>query len=208
MKNKAKLFGMITGVILFVVMIVGLTYAYFTWQSSDTNITGTSECFLINYVNGQDISSVDLSAIDETEFINGNNITIMDGMALTTVSIGIDSSCDVNGNASIMITPSNISSAFTTGNSIGSLKYAVVPYSSDDYPNVTLENLIGESFSILSNNSITSEDSFVIHSDNILSGNTYEYIIIFYLDEVLVNNDAITAIFEGIISAEAIQIYS
>lgn len=190
---------------MFVIVIAGFTYAYYTWKSTKVNTSGTSECFKINYVNGQDITGTDLAPIGEEDFINGNTIKIVDGMALTTVSIGIDSSCNISGDGKILLTPSSISPAFTTGNSSGSIKYKIVEYSSSIYPDVTVGNLKNQQFTILDEGSITSSASIDLYSMSLFSGVTNEYIIIFYLDEILVTNDAIGATFDGTISATATQ---
>jgi hypothetical protein len=38
MKNKTKLYGTILGVVLFILLISGLTYAALNWESTKTNI--------------------------------------------------------------------------------------------------------------------------------------------------------------------------
>ena len=205
MKKKASLIGTIIGVIMFVIVIAGITYAYYTWQSTDINTSGTSEYFKINYVNGKNITGTDLVPIGEGDFIDGNTIKVVEGMALTTVSIGIDSSCNVSGDGTITLTPTTISSAFTTGSSVGSIKYKVVQYSSSTYPDVTVNNLKDQAFTILNEGSITSSESIDLYSMSLISGVTNEYLIIFYLDEVLVSNDAGTATFHGTIYAKAVQ---
>ena len=56
MDKKKKIF-LITGISLLVLIaIVGGTYAWLSW-SGVVNISGTSECFEVNYVKGQDIGS-------------------------------------------------------------------------------------------------------------------------------------------------------
>ena len=37
MKNKTKLYGTILGVVLFTLLVAGLTYAALEWQSTKTN---------------------------------------------------------------------------------------------------------------------------------------------------------------------------
>lgn len=205
MRNKAKIFGIILGVVIFSVTIAGLTYAFYTWESLDTNISGSSECFKINYINGQDITDANLAAISEASFVNGNNITIVEGMALTTVSIEIDSSCNVNGTGTILLNPVTLSDTFISGTSAGALKYKVVEYSSANYPEVSVDSLKGEIFTSVGGNSITSTESIEMFSMPLTSGKKKEYILIFYFDEVLISNDAATGTFHGTISARAVQ---
>ena len=42
--------------LLIIIVSVSITYAWLSWSSS-VNIGGTSECFDVNYVKGQDIGS-------------------------------------------------------------------------------------------------------------------------------------------------------
>ena len=41
--KKAKLVGTIFGVILFIALIAGFTYAWVSWQSDNINISGTAD---------------------------------------------------------------------------------------------------------------------------------------------------------------------
>ena len=53
--NKKLLYSLLI-VLLIVVVSVSITYAWLSW-SGVVNISGTSECFDVNYVKGQDIGS-------------------------------------------------------------------------------------------------------------------------------------------------------
>ena len=53
--NKKLLYSLLI-VLLIVVISVSITYAWLSW-SGVVNISGTSECFDVNYVKGQDIGS-------------------------------------------------------------------------------------------------------------------------------------------------------
>lgn len=207
MLKNTKLYGIILGIILFVILIAGLTYAYITWKSSSINFTVESDCFVVNYVKGRNISNNKMFVINEKDFLDGNKITITDGMELTTVRMGIDSSCNVTGTATIKLDVSLLSDAFIAdkGNSVGALKYKVVEYSSAEHPTVTADTLKGTSFIVKASGEITSRDNINLYSTQINNSSTKEYIIIFYLDEVLIQNDATTATFYGTISAEVVQ---
>ena len=47
--KKIKIIGTIIGIVLFVILIAGFTFAWFTWESSRINISGNTACFNINY---------------------------------------------------------------------------------------------------------------------------------------------------------------
>ena len=53
--NKKLLYSLLI-VLLIIIVSVSITYAWLSW-SGVVNISGTSECFDINYVKGQDIGS-------------------------------------------------------------------------------------------------------------------------------------------------------
>lgn len=62
--NNKKIFGMIVGVMAFVALIAGATFAWLTWQSTPTEIEGTTSNFTVNYsVPGGAISSTLVPAI-------------------------------------------------------------------------------------------------------------------------------------------------
>ena len=58
--NKQKLIGTIIGVIFFVALIAGATFAWLTFNATVTNgaYNGTTQNFVINYTKGKDIDSV------------------------------------------------------------------------------------------------------------------------------------------------------
>lgn len=208
MVKKTKLYGMIIGIVLFAILILGITYASISWQSSNTNIDAISECFTINYSNGQNINIKDLYVINEEDFLNENEITIVDGMALTTVSIELDSECSsIVGTGKITLNNTTLSDAFKTdvGKSAGSLKYKLVQYSSSMYPSVTTTDLNGVSFTVIASGEVTSLGSNDVYTMDLISGEVNEYIFIFYLDEVLAQNDIENAKYVGNISASAVQ---
>ena len=83
---KSKFITSVLIVVIIVILVVGITFAYITWQSSNINNTGNSECFDILYVKGTDIGS------------DQNKATLMPsddyaGGLSSTVKIGIDSKC-------------------------------------------------------------------------------------------------------------------
>jgi len=215
MEKKRKLYGTILGVIMFILLVLGFTYAYSSWISSKTNIGINSDCFIIDYTTGDninsndesiDITSNDLFLLNETDFLTNTSITITEGMALTSVSMGLNSACNINGVGTINLNVTELSEAFTSaGDSYGSLKYVLAEYSSASYPTVTVEALSNSIFNIVSTGTITSTGNIELQKVNLTHETTYEYLIIFYIDEVIAQNDVATATFKGTISAEAIQ---
>jgi len=196
---------LVYGVIAILLLITGITVAWLTWRSNNTNISITSGCFTINYSKGQDIEGASLKLLNENNIISNNNITITEGMAITTASIGINSTCNIEGYGILKLNVNSLSPAFTTGNSVGALKYAVVSYDPSTYPNVTVANLNNASFSILSTGSIESTGTIDIHTEQLSNTTVNNYIIIIYIDGSRAGNDIIGSTFSGTISAEANQ---
>ena len=69
MFKNTKLYGTILGIILFIILIAGLTYAYITWTSSNIDFSVKSDCFVVNYVKGQNISNNNMFVINEKDKI-------------------------------------------------------------------------------------------------------------------------------------------
>lgn len=120
-KNK-NIVRTIVGVLILILLVVGVTYAYFAWKSNNTNITGTSGCFDINYDKGQDIGSTD------SPYGLKSTCTYSEG-ASASVTMNIDSTCTTTGVASINLITNNFTlydstDAFSRGENV--LKYQVV----------------------------------------------------------------------------------
>ena len=60
MKNEAKIIGTILGIVLFIVLVAGATYAYLLLKSETDLTTGTGK-FSIDYKIVQDITATNLS---------------------------------------------------------------------------------------------------------------------------------------------------
>lgn len=120
-KNK-NIVRTIVGVLILILLVGGVTYAYFAWKSNNTNITGTSGCFDINYDKGQDIGSTD------SPYGLKSTCTYSEG-ASASVTMNIDSACTTTGVASINLITNNFTlydstDAFSRGENV--LKYQVV----------------------------------------------------------------------------------
>ena len=124
-KNKNK--KIIIFILFLMVVVVSVTYAWFTWQSSNTTISGSTDCFTINYDKGSDIGSNDnpSNLRPVCDYKEGDNVVL---------SINVDSSCNVTGTGKINLTTTtfdleNGTSAFSLSNSSEILKYKVVKVS-------------------------------------------------------------------------------
>ena len=137
--------------ILGVFLIISGVYALVTWQSNDYHVAIKSTCMDIYYSKGHDIDT-NLNIIDEDDFINRNTntITISPDMVFSNINIGLSSQCtDINGFATIEINVTSLSQRLRV-DYFNSLRYVLVEYDPNNYPNLNMSELSGKSFTILS----------------------------------------------------------
>ena len=204
MNNKKKL---IIGIVLGIILVSGITYAILTWTSTRINLGITSDCFTIDYTKGGDITG-SLKLLNEEDLItNDNKFTIKNGVGISSANIGINSNCNIEGYGRLLLNVTSISSAFTTGDSVGSLKYVVLKNTSSitNPSEVSVTSLLNQSFDIEAKGSITSSGTKDILVRNLSNTEIYKYLIVIYIDNNIASNDVIGATFTGNISADATQ---
>ena len=202
--TKKQKILIVLGVTLFILIGSGITYAALTWATSNPiNIGLTSGCFEINYTPGGAINNANVEVMNESTLISNNKFTITDGIALTYANIGIKSTCSIEGYGSLYLNVTNLSNAFTTGSSKGSLKYAILNNTSSS-TTLTVAGLKGQSFDIVKTGTITSTGTVNILTKQ-LTTSQYKYLIVFYIDGSKIGNDVIGSTFAGNISADAHQ---
>ena len=205
--NKKKYKTIILIIAIVLVLVSGITFAALTWQSDKLNIKANSDCFTINYTLGNKVEG-SLKLFDESTIINSDNtLTIREGMLLTNVIAGISSSCNINGYLTLSLKVNNLDTAYTSsGSSTGALKYAVLKYSENTYPTVSDTALQGNSFEIVKKGAITSTGTTKIVVENFPNaGENLAYIVAFYVDGDLAQNDAQNKQFSGVITGVADQ---
>ena len=195
------------GVLLVTLILSGVTYAVLTWTSTKTNIGINTDCFTIDYTKGNNITGK-LKLLNESDLISEDNqFTIKEGLGISGVNIGINSTCNIEGYGSIYLNITNISDVFTTGDSKGALKYAVLKNTSTitDLASINTASLNGQSFEIVTNGSITSSDKKLLYKTELSNTEISKYIVVIYVDNALAGNDALSGTLKGNISAEAEQ---
>ena len=203
--TKKQKILIILGVSLFILIGSGITYAALTWATSNPiNIGLTSGCFEINYTPGGAINNANVEVMNESTLISNNKFTITEGIALTYANIGIKSTCTIEGYGSLYLNVTSLSSAFTTGSSKGSLKYAILNNTSSS-TTLTVAGLKGQSFDIVKKGTITSTGTINILNKKLSNTSQNKYLIVFYIDGSKIGNDVIGASFAGNISADAHQ---
>ena len=210
--NTEKLIGTIIGVIAFVALIAGATFAWLTATTviNNTVYTGTSKNFIINY-NG----SANISGFKE----------ITSGSA-TTAAITSAASAEVADDAWAAVTASKTNndapaSSFkiklaVTENTLATNAIAWAICKGDCPTNVSLAAISGGSAicgvgvtncGTITGGSLTEvllyDDIVTFNTDNAVSETTYN--VYFWLDSGTLSNNDMGASFDGYIYAEATQ---
>lgn len=189
--KKIKIIGTIIGIVLFVILIAGFTFAWFTWESSRINISGNTACFNINYTEGNLVTD-DMLLVDANKLISNNKITIKRGMAVTNLSASKDSNCTkLKAKLSIDLVANILPSIYSTSGSCAeALNYVIASYAPASYPTVNSRTLENTTFDILSTGTITSTGTKTVYEQQLADDGTRQnYLIIFYIDGNKANDD-------------------
>ncbi len=174
--NVRKLFGTIIGIIAFIILIAGATFAWYTWTSNNTIVNGTTGCFTIDYIKGTDISAGSLIM----------SSTYSGGLS-ATVTINISSSCSITGTADIILT-TNVTGTTAALLAESALKYAV-------YQGATYVNA----------GTISATGALTVANDITLTTTATAYTVYVWLDGSIADNEYVGYTYSGYISASAQQ---
>lgn len=176
MDNK-KLFGAIIGVIAFIAVIAGATYAWFTWTSSPTTVGGTTGCFDIVYAKGTDISG---SLVPSSSYTGGKS---------TSVTINIDPKCTITGKATLKLTTNATDDATAIPLTAGAVKWAVYKSGTTD---------------AVATGTVTATGTIdLAQVDLTTTATTYDFYV--WLDGTIADNTYVGKTYSGSISATATQ---
>lgn len=175
--KKTKIIGAIVGVILFIVAIAGLTYAYTIWSSENINKKVSSKCFEVFYDKGTDL----VGAITPSNDYAGG--------LFATVRMNINTKCNVNAKGMLYLETSE-----DTSNNLfreGLLNYQVVRN----------EKTLVASGNITGSGVITIDLGSLAQSASAFT----RYEVYVWLDNNLIENSDVNSVYYGSISSEAIQ---
>lgn len=180
MENK-KLVGTIVGVVFFVALIAGATFAWLTFTINVTNntISSGSMNFSVNYSNG--------------------NGSITDAPILATATPETASKVTITANKVAGSAPGNLTLYLNVSNTEindlikdGAINYAVCIGTCTD-------------FSTATTGTITTLDKKALLSNTPLQSSATAYNVYFWLDGAIISDEHINQQFSGYISAEATQ---
>lgn len=167
MNKKSNIYSIIFSILFVVFLVSGVTLAVYTWQTisgEEDIIEGTSTCFNINYVKGNDIGS------NENMKKLSLGSSYKDGLS-TTMKINIDSSCtDITGIGTLYLNTETDTSDYLITSGI--LNYQV---------------LVGSSK--VASGVINTKDSIAIYSDFAVNYNVKSITVYVWVNGKNVTND-------------------
>ena len=172
--NKKLLYSILT-VLLIAIVSVSVTYAWLSWRSS-VNVGGTSECFEVNYVKGQDIGS------DSNPANFSLASTYTEGLS-SVLKVNLKDTCTIsNGTGTLYLnTDTTTSSILLTS---GVLKYQVLDGATE-----------------VANGIVSSTGNLPIYNNIEINNEVKQLTVYVWLDGSLVNDsnssDILSSIYKG-----------
>lgn len=194
--NNKKLIGTIIGVIFFIILVAGATFAWLTYTANVNNgvYNTTTMNFLVNYTKGTDISSLPMLSgdISASTCTGCNVITVqaskqnLDG----TLYLKLHTEDDAGSNA------------LADG---ACIKYAVcVGTACSGASTTAFSQISGVSTGILDSSDFDTNRDIVIY-EGPLTVSTTSYNIYLWIDNELITNNEINKTYTGYIHAFAVQ---
>ena len=192
--NKRKLIGTIIGVIFFIILIAGATFALLTYTADVNNgiyNIGTTH-FLVDYIGASDITDLTIfdSSIMTDRYAGMNNLK----RYVTASKVDIDGTLYIK----LHVNDDNDSNLLVAN--AGTIRYAV--YVSGDCNNLDILSDCASSYGLI--NSLDSNHDAIIFTGPLQSSPT-NYTIILWLDNAMITNGLMGLNFTGYIYAFAIQ---
>ena len=172
---KKKVIYSIIIVSVIIILSVAVTYAVYTF-SGVVNISGTSECFEVNYVKGQDIGS------DSNPANFSLASTYTEGLS-SVIKVNLKDTCTIsNGTGTLYLnTDTTTSSILLTS---GVLKYQVL-----------------EGTNEVANGTVTKTGNLAIYNNIAITSTVKELTVYVWLDGSLVNDsnssDILSSVYKG-----------
>lgn len=195
MSDRSKTIGYIIGIIVFIVLVAGATYAWLTWRSNNIIIAGYTQCFDINYPITREIGTVSEPAKLRyfTSYNRDNQNQLVANPLYAEVALSIDPSCtNMTGTGTLYLTTnSNSTDSEILG---GALKY-------------TLTSVTNNVETVISTAVIASTAEITLKNDinvTTTSGSTV-YRVYVWLDGSIADNTYLNKNYVGSIRAEVVS---
>lgn len=196
--NNRKLIGTIIGVIFFVILIAGATFAWLTYTANVNNgvYNTTTMNFLVNYTGGTDISSLPMYSGDvSASTFSGSSISPMTVQA---------SKQNLDGTLYLKIHTADDTGSNTLADA-GCIKYAVcVGTACSSASTTAFSQISGVSTGILDSADFDTNRDIVIYTGP-LTVSTTNYNIYLWIDNEIITNNEIGQTYSGYVHAFAVQ---
>ena len=164
--------------LLIIIVSVSITYAWLSW-SGVVNISGTSECFEVNYVKGQDIGS------DSNPASFSLASTYTEGLS-SVIKVNLKDTCTIsNGSGTLYLNTDGTTSSILLTSNV--LKYQVL-----DGTNEVASGIV------------SSTGNLPIYNNIEINNQVKELTVYIWIDGSLVNNDnsndILSSVYKGNIS--------
>ena len=201
--KSSKIVGYIIGIIIFVGLLIGVTYAIYNWRSVNTNISVNTKCFDAEGDSSLTVQGSNMLFFNESDILDTINstITYKTGMLYAPFKI-ISSNCTTDTYYDIVLNVTSLPSDY-----VGTIKYKIIEDMGANYTQVEYSNPLNETleYNPLYSGSITGTGSSIIYSENILINTTSVPAVIFYIDGDLVPENASSLVFNATVEVIARQ---
>ena len=194
MNNKSKIIGILIGMIGFILVVSGATYAWLTWRSNNIVVAGSTDCFVVNYPITREIGTLQSPAKFRyfTSYNRDNLNQLVANPLYAEVALSISNTCNTTGTGTIYLTTDSTG----TDNAIlgGGLKY-------------TLTSVTNNEETVLNTAAITSTNEIALKNDisvTTTSGSTV-YRVYVWLDGALADETYLNKNYVGSIRAEVVS---
>ena len=175
--NKKILYSLLI-VLLIIIVSVSITYAWLSW-SGIVNISGTSECFDVNYVKGQDIGS------DSNPANFSLASTYTEGLS-SVIKVNLKDTCTIsNGTGTLYLNTDSTTSNILLISNV--LKYQVL-----------------EGTNEVASGIVSSTGNLPIYNNIEINNEVKQLTVYIWIDGSLVNNDnsndILSSVYKGNIS--------
>lgn len=204
--NNKKIFGMVIGVIAFIALIAGATFAWLTWSSTPTTIGGTTSTFSINYstpggaINNQALvpSATYSTATGDYTYVTisrtNESLTGKANLVLNVTTLTLNGTCTTEG----VITYGPQASCSGTWETADASKIHWAVYTGGSTTDTATTEVGSGTFADVSANKIA-----LVSNATLNTTDTY-YFVYIWLDSTA-GNEFVGSTFSGYIAADATQ---
>lgn len=192
--EKSKIIGLIIGIICFILVVSGASYAWLTWRSNNIIVAGSTDCFNVNYPITSEIGTLQSPAKLRyfTSYNRDNMNQLVANPLYAEVALSMNNNCNTTGTGTIYLTTDSTG----TDNAVlgGALKYTLTSVTNN-------EETVISTAAITSTSEITLKNNISVTTS---SGGTV-YRVYVWLDGSIADETYLNKSYVGSIRAEVIS---